>query len=318
MIPNAGFSNFLGVQREDALDGAATGAAYLMRGKTSFGWQPILGGGSQRVNVWRKMDGDSFATRYFSGSLNLEYANTELHRALLESFLETISTQANTPSAGFTTYSYRPRLMGARRSLRIGLEYSEGGPFFLMHGCIIDYASFTCRLRELIKVKYEFKFTRLEDTGAAAMSLTATNPGQVWIPHTSTAALMNAGALANLTEASFQISDRAEPASFGADKQATAFRQSGRFTLSGELVEYFGSTATIPGYVRDKTEAALDFTFATPGSSKKLQLVIPRNIFRAGTPDGIGKTDLPYRATFEAQHDQSTNPGSETKLILVV
>lgn len=315
---NEGYANFLGVQREATLNGAGSGTIYAADGKTSFQWEPVIGHGVNTVSLWRQSSGQTSATLHFQGSITLEYGHTELHRLLMEALLETVSTQADTPSTGFTTYTMRPRLISSPRSFRIGLEFNPGGPYYILHGAVIDAFQVTVRLHEIIKIKYDFKFCTLEDVGAASMSLTATSGSFNRISPAVVIPFLDGVQSDWIIEANFTAAQRMEPAQFGETKAPTKFRSQDKFSINGELVEYFRTGSVIPGKARNLAEGAIDLRINHPSTVQKLNLITPRVLYRSGTPAGVSRQELSYRASFDVQHDDLINPATEPRIVMVI
>jgi hypothetical protein len=316
---NEGYANFLGVQRESTLGGSGSGDWLGLDGKLSYSWQPVLGEGIAQTSIWRQHSGDSSPSLYYSGSFQMEFGNSELQRMLLESILETVSVQSNTPSTGLTTYTYRPRLIGDPRSLKIAVEYAPSGPYFLLEGVLIDYIQMTVRLREVVKVKYEWKALRKIDSGAETYKPGAIKSEVERIPPFNCFPTLDGVSQNYMIECSFALTHRLAPAAFGADKLPTRFRAQGPPILNGEWVEYFrGEDSTIPSKLETMTEGALTLQAQSRTGGKKFSMIAPRAIFRSGFPDGASKDATAYRAGFEVQHDPAITLGTEPRIELVI
>lgn len=164
---NEGFLNEITVQAESSFAGSVTGTARRLVGQVSVQYEPQLIRGMGKVNAWGNMDGDSFAGRFYRGSMVLEYRHGETLALLLSSLL--------TRSGSSPNYTFSQSHRSVRQSLAIGLSYKPNNVHFVLRGLIITGALFTVRVRELIQVRLDFMAAKLTTDGPLTSPSTETS-----------------------------------------------------------------------------------------------------------------------------------------------
>lgn len=299
---NEGFLNEIVVQAESSFAGSVTGTARRLVGQTGFQYQPKLIRGQNAINVWREMDGDSFAGRYFEGTITMDYRHGELMALLLSSLLQRSGTSPN--------YSFSNSHRSNRQSLAFGLSYEPNDVHFVFRGTIITGAMFTIRARELVQVRFDFKSAQLTDDGPLTSPVTETSVGASGL---ESSIEYDSVSMARAYDASFQIMNDVDFVNYNRSKAPTRAIPSGQFTISNDLAEWMSDDATegdaIAANVRNQTETDLEVAIV-PASGKLFRLNVPRGTTRSGTPVGIDRAGIGYRAGIEAQtgEDRTDKP----------
>lgn len=311
------FAAELSMVRELSLNGTQSGSPLVLRGKSLFSYQPVLDQVSQKTNVWRLASGNAFHSRHYQGSISGVYSHDTAILILLESLIGLFSTQADTPSVGLTTYSFRPQRLDARKSLAIGLAYDPTTPSnplnAIFTGVVIDQISFSIRARELIKWKVDFKAVDMQQ---GAMLSASSNAFGI-LRGLDANATLNGVSLDKSYELNCSFAARVVATQFDSAKKATKMQQTSGFSFTGEVAEYFNSD-TIPAAVRNQSENALQIDVLFPNASQKLSVIWPRVIFRGGTPEGVSASDLTCRASFEGLNDDALADANQPKLLVVL
>lgn len=290
---NEGFLNTIAVQAESSFGGSVTGTARYLPGKISFGHQPQHVGTTQRTSVWREMDGDSYAARFYEGTFEMMYCHGETMALILSSLLR---RSGSSPNYTFSAYH-----LSNRQSLVIALSYIPNNKHFVFRGVIIESAQFTIRAREQVRVRFAFKAASLTTDGPLSSPVTETE-----LKATGLQASVDYGGANNARayDGSFQIINRVDLANFNESGVATAYMPQGRVTFSGDIGEWMSNDATegdaIAANVRGMVEDSAIFSLV-PASGKLLELDIARMITRSGTPPGLQTGGIGYRAGIEAQ-----------------
>lgn len=308
-----GISNQLKVQAETAFAGDSAETVYAVPAKISFRWQPVHGGGSTRRNVWRQQSDNTFATRHYRGTLEMDLGINLATKLLLDSFCELKAT--TNLGGGLMQYDYRPRRVADFSSLKIGLEYAPGGPNYIFHGTVVDKLTFAVSLRQPTRLTVEFQsaLKESETLGDATAILERTTD------HVHTAVELDTVPLTHLQEASFNMGDPKEPGRFGRDKAPTMFYGTGKMTFGGSLMELMHSESVLHTKVETLAEGAVEIRCEDPFNANRFLLAsFPRTSFVSGTPDGIARNDLVTRAEFAGLQDTNLDPGSEALLTLIV
>lgn len=314
-IPNNGIANGLSIQRETAFAAASVEPVYSVPGKVNFTHSPVLAGSSRKVTVWREDSTNTFTSKSWQCSLEMELGFNEVTRLLLSSLLEQVSA---TDDSGFTTYLYRPVRLGGISSLKLALDYNPDGPFFVYRGVVIDSVSVIIRLRQTCRLRIEFKavdVTQGSANGLGSPIVLAPNLAS----HLTAAFTMDTVLNPSLTEITLNFQHPKRPTRFGEDKLATRFVFDGQFALGGELAEYFNGDSVIPALMRNNTEAAFAFQVADPTEGNRILSVSwPRIIFTEGTPPGVQASDTSYRGSFAGLLSQSIDFENESQISLAL
>lgn len=290
---NEGFLNLISVQAESTFGGTVTGSARYIPSKLSFSHRPVLVGNLSKINVWRAMDGDSFSSRFFEGTIEMMYAHGETLALLLSSLLRRSGTSPN--------YVFDASHLSNRQSLAIGLSYLPNGKHFVFRGAIIESALFTVRAKEQVKVSLAFKAAQMTADGPLTSpveeeALTATG--------LQAAVDYDGGSNPRVYDGSFQIINRVDLAQFDEAGVPQAYQPSGILTFSGDLAEWMSNDLTegdlIAGHVRNLAETSTTLSIV-PGAGKLLEIALSRVLARSGTPPGIQYGGIGYRAGVEAQ-----------------
>lgn len=298
---NEGQFNLLTVQAEDSFTGTLTGTAYHIRGRMGFSYQPMLSGGAQSVNVWRHQDGDSFAARFYQGSIEMEYSHGEAFALLLASLMKRSGTSPN--------YTFEPSHNSKRQTIAIGLSYLPNDVHWIFRGVMIETMTLNVRRTELAKVRMDFKAAIKTDDGP----MTATEQAHVPATHLGGAGEFGSQALTQATEMNAQIAHRIAFANFNEDKEPTEYEPDGQFSLSGDFAEWMSDDEPaghrVAEAVEDQTESNY-FLQIVPAAGKVFQITVPRVLVRNGTPAGLAVGGIAYRAGTEAQvsEDRSDVP----------
>lgn len=320
-IPNSGEANFLALQREATLAGSNTGAINTVAGKVSFTWQPVFGQPVQYVNIWRQPEDDAPGTTSYRGTLKMELGCNVMLLMLLESCYELKSTQTNTPSSGYTTYTFVPRRLEVPKSLTVWLEYKPSGPWFAIRGMIVEAITVSCRTPETARIDISFIAASLQSYGSSQAEGSAVTITHVPLSKVNGAAWITPPALAEaamdaLTEFVFGSQNAMDMTAFGSDGVATKAASRGPMNHSGEFVEYFKSE-TVTTAVRLQSKVGFRFKIQeTSPSLKLLQYATPSAIIRAGTPNGVQRGDTMNRANWESLG--SDNLTGQPTIVLVV
>lgn len=294
---NEGFSNEITVQAESSFLGSVTGTARRLIGQVSFQYEPKLIRGVGGVNVWREMDGDSHAGKFFSGSFVVDYRHSELFALLLSSLLTRSGTSPN--------YTFSSSHRSVRQSLALGLSYKPNNVHFVFRGLIITGAMFTIRVRELVQVRFDFMAASLTTDGPLTSPVTESAIG---VNGFQASVEFDGNAMALVYDTSFQIANPVEFVNYGRNKIPTKYVPSGRFTVSNDLAEWMSSDATEGDAVASATRSQEDKSVEVslvPSAGKLLQLNVPRLIVRSGTPPGLARDGIGYRAGMEAQTSEA-------------
>lgn len=290
---NEGYANDIAVQAEATFLGSPTGTARRLPGRINFAYQPQLAGGLAAVNIWRMPDGDSYSSRWYEGSFDLEYNHGETVALLLASLLQ---RSGSSPS-----YEFSPHSRSSRTSLIIGLSYLPNGQHLMFRGAIIESARFIIRARELLRVTFGFKAARLTSDGplASVVDETILQAGghQADLTYDSTA-------IPRAYDASFQFLHRIGFTNFDESATPADYEPHGVLGISADLAEWMSNVNAdgdlIAGNVRDQSEAPVVIS-VVPGAGKEFTLSIPRSLTRSGTPPGLQARGIGYRAGIEAQ-----------------
>lgn len=299
---NEGILNTIAVQAESTYGGSGTGTARYLPGKISFNHQPQHLGTTQRTNVWREMDGDSYAARLFEGTFEVNYCHGETMALILSSLLKRSGSSPN--------YTFAAHHLSSRQSLAIALSYLPNAKHFVFRGVIIESAQFTIRAREQVRVRFAFKAAKLTTDGPLSSPVTETE-----LKATGLQAAVDYGGANNprAYDGSFQIINRVELVNFDETGVAQAYVPQGRVTFSGDIGEWMSNDSTegdaIAANVRGMVEDSAVFSLV-PASGKLLELDISRMLTRSGTPPGLQSGGIGYRAGIEAQtgEDRSDKP----------
>lgn len=304
------YNTHISLKPETVLAGAVTADVLPIRGKTRLSWQPHLEGGNQRVGVWREPVGDSFSRRWGSGAIEMEYSHNLTTRRMMESLLTLAATASNTPSAGLTTYFFRPHRLEARTSFQIEVSKQTGGPHFRLKGCVMESLTINVRRTEVVKLRWGFKFVLKEDF-AGAVPVFSSNPEHELFSHLHGALTVNAVAQGEAIEFTARFQNPIKPEQFSATKVPTRFTPAARFDFSGELVEYERDASTIPAFVHNQTVVPMSFALART-AAQQIKIEWPLVLFQNGTPDALHPQDNPYRAVFEGQFADPVAAGQLT------
>jgi hypothetical protein len=300
----SGYTTGLAVQLELSGQGAAsTETIYALPGKVSFTYQPILLGGGGRKGVSRKNEVETNSVLYWQGSFELQHGNNPWLHALLFSFFARVSQSDETPVHGLETRIYRPILFENLTSMKLFIDFADGGPYLTLHGVVIDRITVTVSAGQIVRFKIDYKALRKETRGGVQAATTLAN---FYVPASTCSVLFNGTPRLNVSEFSLVFSHSKTATKIGSDKKPKAFVLNGDFDCGGELMELFESY-DIADLVESLGEASLSLLLTVPGDQRSLRFDMPRVIFSSGTPPALSRSDLPYRATWKALLDADLN-----------
>jgi len=305
-----GILNSAAIATESTFKGSA-GAFTRIPGKLKFYAEPIHHWGEQRAGFNRGRTKDSHVGLHWRGFIEAEASLLAPVVTILGSILGTKQTQADTPAAGLTTYTLVPSWHYTRGSRRLALDYNPSGPYYTYRGVIFTAMRLSMELNRLANFRADFiaakRVTEVSATGGSALTHAA-------LSHMNASVELNNAAWNDVTELNWTLSHSVEPAGFGADKEARTFKTTGRFEMTAEIAGYF-TDAAIADRHASQAETALEMTLAS--GQKTIALNWPRAVFKGGTPEGLGKGDLVYRAVMEGLHDAAEAAGNPTLTVTV-
>lgn len=157
------WTNRLLLQRETAFGAASDEEVREFTGKHRFSYSPVLGAGATRVGLHRLRNQSTTGTRHWQAAAESEYQHGQLASALFGLLFELVSEELDTPTAGLTTVTYRLRRLSGMMSAKLGLEYEPTGPYYIMHGVVVDAIRLSATARNCAKLRLDFKGRELEE-----------------------------------------------------------------------------------------------------------------------------------------------------------
>lgn len=307
------FATGISIQAETAFNAASAATIYNVAGKVGFSFTPILEGGGEKVDVWRNATQSSFELKHYRGALNAELGVNLVTKHLLEVFFELLSTTAL--GGGITEYRYRPRRIATFGSVKIGIDY-EGGPFYALHGLVIDSISVELKARQLARLSVGYKAARIETLGGAFGS-GATAVEQSTIDSQNSDISLDGAPLTQATDFAIKFAQEKAPAAFGADKLPTRFADAKPLIITGDIGQYSDPSSSI----RDLTDRLGEaFVIADlkdrENATRKIRLQWPRASFQPHARDTISANDTMDRVQFIGLQDSDLDTSSEPVVIL--
>lgn len=341
--PYNGWANVLTVQAEDSFNASSSEPIYALVGKTRFTQQPVILGKTSTVDVWRNESKNAAFGKYFQGTIEMEFGFNAVVQMLLSSFFELLSTTTigeqlgtedglgleteggdslETESGAFTQLKFRTPRLQAVKSFKIGLGYGSPGTGGLAYsGVVIDSVIIDIRRNQVPKLTLNYKCAVQTPVGSSdilgtPVIILAKNLSD----HTQCSGTLDGNPLTFFTEANFTFTHTKQAARFSSGGVASLFAYDAPpFTMKGQVAEYHNPGSVFPSCVLDQSDHAFYLQLLDPlGTSRALQISFPRVSFVDGTPDGIGKGDLVYRANFTALQDSALNTSAEPNILLVV
>ena len=239
-----------------------------------------------------------------------------------------------------TNYVLRPPRLQKTSSLKIGLEFpganvglpilgegdepilgegggeilGEGGGSFVFSGAVIDSLVFDVRRNQVPKLLFNFKAASRSGALAPVLGSNGQSVTKRRVEHERCAVTLNSAALA-LTEASLSFAHSKQPARF-TNRKPTRFA-CGAFSMTGQLAEYLSPDAPLHGAIADQDERSFYFIANDADGERKLEVTWPASQFTGDLPEGIGHTDIVYRASFNGL-ENSARVDAGPKIVLVV
>lgn len=346
-VPFNGFASAISVQAETAFNAASAATRYALIGKIKFTQAINFGDKTSAIGVWRHETASTYSTKFWNGSIEMDFGFNAVTKMMLSSFFELVSTTSL--GGGLSQYIFRPIRLQVLPSFKIGLSYLPGGQNWKYSGVVIDSLTLDFRRNQLPKLTIQFKAANanyaagLNPLGTPVVTIAGNVSNHTKIAAALSSALdggslltedldflttesgehllLDDGSsnnLANITEYNFVASHQKEAAGFNSSGLANRFTLGGPMTFKGQIAEYFNAGSVFPDAVADQADRPFSFRITDPlGSLMKFSINWPRINFIDGMPDGIGQGDLIYRANFAGLQSDSLDISNEPSFLLV-
>ncbi len=308
------WKNDLAVSVETSFGAGHPGTPTKVPGKLAFNADPVRSTTKRKVDVWRRESADAAPNQYWRGALVAEHSHTPVLLKYFRSVLTLLSATAGSPGPGYTTHLFAMPHAPRRESLAFSVNVNPAGPFYTYKGVILTGCEFTI-LRRGSRPRMRFNFVAAERTVGGGAT-TMTDQDHVSATHMMAIAQVGAVDLANVTEATFRMSQRVDMAGFNSSGVPTDYSTSATFRLQGEFGLRAGDTV-LADLVNTRAEAALNLGLDIDGS-QRFELISPRTVFTRGAPPTVGPADMSYRVQWGGLIDTETSPSTETKLNIVL
>ncbi len=169
----------IAIQAETSFNAASAATVYKFPGRISATFDVQHGSGNKFTSIWRHETQNNRFGTWYQGRIEWELAANDILKSFLDALFETKSTQANTPSSGYTTITYRPKRIGDLGSFKIGYEYEPDGPNYTFGGCIVTRLNFRAELNQMVRVSANFMAaSRTESANSETSSYSSNSVGQ--------------------------------------------------------------------------------------------------------------------------------------------
>lgn len=312
--PFNGWASAIAIQQETTFNAASAATVYSLVGKTRFTQSQQFLGRTSKTDVWRNSTDSAVQSSTWNGTIEIELGFNAVTQLLLASFFDLYATAS---VGSLTQYSFRPHRLGLSRSLKVGVSFLPGGPYWIYSGVVLDTLSLSIMRNQTPKLTMQYRAAQYTAGGANPLG-SPTTVTKLLANQAQCGITLNAAAVSNLYEANFAMGETKSLNQFGADGIATRVGKDGMFSFTGQLSEYFHGASPLPGAVQDQIDRAFVFTITDPTATGRLLTINwPRVNFKDGRPDGIGKGDLAYRVNFMGLQDSAINDASQPNLIFV-
>jgi len=156
-LPIDRWPNRVYFQPETTFGAASTEPVRELTGKSRFSYQPVHGAGGERVGIHRQRVKRESGVTHWQGGWNGDYHHGALAAELIKLLLRTESQSA---ASGLTTYLLKLRNSEGFASAKLGVEYEPSGPFYILHGVVLDSVRLTATAKGQAKIRFDFKAAR--------------------------------------------------------------------------------------------------------------------------------------------------------------
>ncbi len=219
-IPFDGWANSISIQLEDVFNGASAQPVYNLAGKTKFTQKTTFGDKRETVDVWRNQTGNVLNTRFYSGSIELEFGFNAVIQLLLAGFFEVESS--TDLGGGLTQYNFRPARLQSVKSYKIGMSFN-GEKFWTYSGLVIDSLTLAIRRNQIPLLIIAYKAAIQNQDADSALLGTPSDVEKNITNHTQFSMTLDDEALPSLTEANLIFTQTKKPARFNSAGYAQKF-----------------------------------------------------------------------------------------------
>ena len=158
-VPIDRYPNRIFVQPETVFGAASDQPVRELTGKSRFSYAPVHGQGGGTVGIHRLRTKAESAITHWQASSDGDYHHGALAAELFKLLFE---LQSESTTGPLTTYQFRLRRQAGLRSAKLGLEYEPSGPFYILHGVVLDSVRLSATARGLSKLRLDFKAKEIE------------------------------------------------------------------------------------------------------------------------------------------------------------
>lgn len=128
-----------------------------LTGKSRFSYSPVHGQGGERVSIHRNRIQRASSITHWQGGWSGDYHHGRLAAELLKLLLR---LESQSEDDGLVTYLFKLKNSEGFTSGKLGIEYEPTGPFYILHGVVLDSIRLTASAKGQAKVRFEFKAAR--------------------------------------------------------------------------------------------------------------------------------------------------------------
>lgn len=339
----------LAFQKETSFAASSSETVRLWTGKLSATVDVQHGRGQNHTSIWgHQVQNDRFGTWYM-GRIEWQLTPNEILKDILDSVFDTKSIQASTPSAGYTTITYRPKRIGDLGSFKIGYEFQPDGPNYSFEGCVLTRLAIRGELRQYARISMNFvaavrtEFANSEQSSYSLVTIGQQNNFEsqyvegAGLPSTSG---LSVGASSSeeggvgphdiavewddvvndmIQSVNVHFGHDHDPAKYSKTGVVSRFRPRSNFEVGFGLTRLIDEDDTLFEDAIDKSQHKLELEFAEASdNTKKLKITWPKTEIRnQDMPILQSHQDRPSTLSLVGIQDANLNTGSEPEIVLV-
>lgn len=156
-LPIDRWPNRVYFQPETTFGEASNEPVRELTGKSRFSYSPVHGQGGERVGIHRQRVKRESGVTHWQGGWSGDYHHGTLAAELLKLLLR---TESQSSANGLTTYLLKLRNSEGFASGKLGIEYEPTGPFYILHGVVLDSMRLMATAKGQAKIRFDFKAAR--------------------------------------------------------------------------------------------------------------------------------------------------------------